>query len=94
MTKTLKKHTNEDWLDVCKLQWKCTNFYALQEFGWKCFIHFFNKQQNRNNILWRGCKCWRQGGFWEAETHMAYTLGVSSDKTFLGRVSQRSKKYT
>lgn len=33
--------SEEEWEDICKLQWKTTNSHSWREFGWKNLMRFF-----------------------------------------------------
>ena len=58
--------SNEDWLEVCKFQWECTNSNVWREFGWKCVIRFFITPKQKARFAGGESKCWRQCGSREA----------------------------
>lgn len=58
--------SNEDWLDVCKFQWKCTNSHIWREFAWKCVIRFFITPKQKARFAGGDATCWRRCGAQEA----------------------------
>ena len=78
---------NENWLNMCKFQWKHSHMW--REFGWKCFICFFITLKQK--VRFAGGN---SVGVRKSTTVTLDILGVPDEKTFLGRLSQITKKHT
>ena len=84
--------SEEDWLDICQSQWKCTSSHGWREFGWKCIVRFFITPKTKGTFYWRGSyvleTVWTPGSW-----SLAYLLGVSSGQILLDRASQSIKRH-
>ena len=58
--------SEEDWLDVCRSQWKCTSSHSWREFSWKCMVRFFITPKQKAHFTGGEAACWRTCGHWEA----------------------------
>ena len=58
--------SEEDWLDICQSQWKCTLSHSWREFSWKCLIRFFITPKQKAHLTGGEAECWRQCGHREA----------------------------
>lgn len=38
--------SKEEWLEMCKFPWKCTNSHIWREFGWKCPIFYYPETES------------------------------------------------
>ncbi|XP_049891866.1 uncharacterized protein LOC126384694 [Epinephelus moara] len=70
----------DEWENICKLQWKTTTSHSWREFGWKNIMRFFiTPAQKRHQGS--GTNCWRMCGsdtanhyhlFWDCPKLLSY----------------------
>ena len=58
--------SEEDWLDVCRSQWKCSSSLSWREFSWKFMVGFFITPKQKAHFTGGEAACWRQCGHQEA----------------------------